>query len=153
MISAGIRENKENTFPLESRSKISLLKSAVIYGANASGKSNLVKAISFMRSFVINSAKQTQAGEKIDVEPFRLCMETKDEPSHFEIIFLSDGERYRYGFEITNKRVTGEWLYKSLKTKETLLFLRDFDDFKIETRFSEGKVSWFSVNWTNRNSI
>lgn len=138
-IAAGISEKKENAFLIQQPSKTRLLKSAAIYGANASGKSNLIEAFSFMRWFIINSSKETQAGEEIDVKHFRLSVEMENEPSHFEVIFIVEGERYRYGFEATRKRVTGEWLYKSLKTKEIPLFLRELDDFEIGKLFSEGK--------------
>ena len=56
---------------------ISLLKSAVVYGANASGKSNLVKALNFFKWFVINSSKGVQSSEKIQVESFRLHKDTE----------------------------------------------------------------------------
>jgi uncharacterized protein len=60
--------------------ELSLLKSAAIYGANASGKSNLVKALGFMLQFMISSSKDTQSTDAIGVEPFRLSTETETEP-------------------------------------------------------------------------
>ena len=65
-----------------------ILKSAVIYGANASGKSKFIDALAFMKHFVITSAKDSQKGDKISVEPFRLNVESEKEPSEFEIIFI-----------------------------------------------------------------
>lgn len=62
--------DNHNVFAVDDELK--LLKSAAIYGANASGKSNLAKAISFMKWFMINSSKETQSTEKIGVEPFEL---------------------------------------------------------------------------------
>jgi AAA15 family ATPase/GTPase len=116
-----------------------LLKSAVIYGANASGKSKLLEAIAFMRHFVINSSKESQKGESIDVEPFRLSNETENEPSEFEIIFLFKGELFRYGFESTKEKIVSEWLYHKPKTKEIELFYRDENSFDIHERnFSKG---------------
>jgi len=62
---------------------LQLLKSAAIYGANASGKSNLAVALSFMKWFMVNSSKETQSTEKINVEHFRLGTETEvDTPRH-----------------------------------------------------------------------
>lgn len=116
-----------------------LLKSAVIYGANASGKSNLLEAIAFMRHFVINSSKESQKGESINVEPFRLSKETENEPSEFEIIFLLKGELFRYGFEATKEQIVSEWLYHRPKTKEIELFYRDVNQFETHERnFTKG---------------
>lgn len=104
---------------------IRILKSAVIYGANASGKSKLLDAFAFMRYLVINSSKESQKGETIDVEPFRLSTETENEPSEFEIIFIHNNILYRYGFEATTERIVSEWLFHKPKTKEVELFYRE----------------------------
>lgn len=88
----------EIVFELEG-TNLSLLKSAVIYGANASGKSNLVKALDFFKWFVINSSKGVQSGESIRVESFRLNRRTEQEPSYFEAVFADETVQYRYGFE------------------------------------------------------
>ncbi len=118
-----------------------LLKSAVIYGANASGKSKFLDAIAFMRYFVINSSKETQKGESIEVEPFRLSKETENEPSEFEIIFLFNGELFRYGFEATKENIVSEWLYHKPKTKEIELFYRDGNQFETHSRkFTRGSA-------------
>jgi len=109
---------------------LKLLKSAAIYGANASGKSNIAKAIFFMIWFMINSSKSTQSTEKIDVEPFKLSTETETKPSFFELVFLLDGKKYRYGFEANQKNVVSEWLFYVPKTRETRLFER-FDNHPI----------------------
>ena len=118
-----------------------LLKSAVIYGANASGKSKLLDAFAFMRKYVINSSKESQKGDKIDVDPFRLNSETEKESSEFEIIFVYKKVLYRYGFEVTKKRVISEWLFYKPKTKEIELFYRDNNNFDTHSRsFSKGKT-------------
>ena len=67
-----------------------LVRSAVVYGANASGKSNLLEAFSFMRKMVLNSSKDTQANEAIDVDPFLLSTECDGKPSGFEVLFVHD---------------------------------------------------------------
>lgn len=118
--------------------ELSLLKSAAVYGANASGKSNLVKAISFMQWFVLNSSRETQITDLIDVEKFKLSTENADQPSCFEIVFLEDNKIYRYGFEVNQKRVLSEWLFYVPKVKEFRLFERKEDRVKIARRFKEG---------------
>lgn len=127
---------KENVF-LTSKFGYRMLKSAVIYGANASGKTKLLEAIAFMRHFVLSSAKD----ERIQVEPFRLNTETENEASEFEIIFLLNNELFRYGFEVTQKEVIAEWLYHRPHTKEVELFYREKGAFDLHKRnFSKGRM-------------
>ncbi len=117
---------------------INLLKSAAIYGANASGKSNLIRAFGFMRQFVLNSSKESLSTDPIQVERFRLNTVTENEPSFFEVIFYLNGKRYRYGFEIDNQRIYSEWLYHA-GVRETKLFTRNQGDFSLSKVFKEGK--------------
>jgi uncharacterized protein len=105
-----------------------LLRAAAIYGPNGSGKSNLGAAIRFLRDFALNSSKDTQAEEPIPVEPFLLVSGCESQPSHFEIVFIAEGRRYRYGFEATRERVVAEWLYHVPSARETPLFTRSADD-------------------------
>ena len=116
-----------------------LLTSTAVYGANASGKSNLVAAMVFMREFVLNSQKETQPTGAIGVERFRLSAETLGEPSHFEMVFVVDGKRYRYGFEVTSERVEAEWLFYVPTSKEARLFERKGDRISLGEGFREGK--------------
>jgi uncharacterized protein len=111
--------------------ELSLVKSAAIYGANASGKSNLAKALQFMKWFMVNSSKETQSTEAIGVEKFRLSTETDDQPSFFEIVFLLDGQQHRYGFTADREKIRSEWLYYVPKTRETRLFDRQEDKFDV----------------------
>ncbi len=118
---------------------INVLKSAVIYGANASGKSNLLNAVKFMKEFVFKSSKDMQIDEEIAVEPCIVAEGSQNEPSHFEIIFFDEGVRYRYGFEVTIAAVTSEWLFFSPKGKEARLFVREQSKYDIGPYFREGK--------------
>ncbi|WP_300641420.1 ATP-binding protein [Mastigocoleus sp. MO_188.B34] len=125
--------DRTNLFDVDEDLK--LLKSAAIYGANASGKSNLAKALGFMKWFAINSSKETQSTEKINVEHFRLSTETESEPSFFEIVFVLDGQQYRYGFEANRDRVVSEWLFYVPKVRETKLFERENNRFSISKTY------------------
>lgn len=116
-----------------------LLTSAAIYGANASGKSNLVRALGVMRNLVLRSAEGTQPTGGIPVERFRLSTATAGKPSYFQAIFLLDGVRYRYGFEATSERVVAEWLYYVPATREARLFERAGDQFTFGDGFREGR--------------
>lgn len=120
--------------------KYNLLKSAILYGANASGKSNFLRAMAFMRNFVLNKYKIIQSTDKLPHEPFRLSTETEDASSSFEIVFFIDDIKYRYGFEIDNKLVYSEWLYADEKGKEAKLFYRDIEEkeYVNPNKFVEG---------------
>lgn len=117
-----------------------LLTSAVVYGANASGKSNLVAAINVMRAFVLNSSRDRWVSRLIGVEPFRLSTATETAPSLFEIVFLVDGTQYRYGFAVDRRVVVEEWLYRLGKAREATLFERDRQEIRVNPRtFREGR--------------
>lgn len=140
----GVKSFKEheetNTFILDDKHKI--LKSAAIYGNNASGKSNFIDAIGFMRLFVQFSFRDALSDEeekrKIPYERFKLSTETDNEPSFFEMIFTINGKKYRYGFEITEDEVISEWLFHTT-SKETFLFKREGEKFEInKSSFEEG---------------
>jgi uncharacterized protein len=138
MESAKISELEEsNIFSFD---KYELLKSAVIYGANASGKSNLLKAMNFMSEFISNSSK-TQATDPISVREFKLSTETENKPSFFEIVFICDQKKYRYGFEVDKKQIHSEWLFFTPSRREAKLFTREKDnDITIgATYFEEGR--------------
>ena len=118
-----------------------LLNSAVIYGANASGKSNVLRAMGFMRHLVLNKSKITQSTDKLPHEPFRLNTETEQASSYFEIVFFSKNVKYRYGFEADSSIVYAEWLYSDENGKEARLFERDIEQnhhYINRQRFKEG---------------
>ncbi len=99
-----------NTFSVPDNDDLRLVTSAAIYGPNASGKSNLLKAIQVLKNLVIKSASRMQTGDKLPVEPFKLNRETAKKPSSFEVIFIRDDIRYEYGVSLNRERVFEEWL-------------------------------------------
>jgi len=113
------------------------LKSAVIYGANASGKSNLISAMKFVKDFVLGSATDSNVGNNINVEPFLLSSDINPS-STFEIVFTADDTRYRYGFTCDTEQVLKEWCFEAKKRAEYPLFLREADEINVENRFKEG---------------
>lgn len=116
-----------------------LLRSAVIYGANASGKSNVLKAMATMRQIVEKSAEQSSVAI-LPVIPFLLSTETESKSSYFEILFLIDGIRYRYGFEADKTAIRAEWLYVARKEHEKPFFLRESENaIEVYKDFKEGK--------------
>ncbi|WP_249067196.1 AAA family ATPase [Argonema antarcticum] len=120
--------------------KLNLLQTAAIYGANASGKSNFAKAFGFMRRFVIDSSRQIQITDEIEIEPFRLSTVTENKPSFFQVIFWLSNKIYRYGFELTKEKIINEWLYCTTNVQEYNLFTRNKNQFRISSKFfKEGK--------------
>lgn len=105
----------------------SLLRSAVIYGPNAGGKSNLIKALQYMRNVVLESATAIQPGQTFNVQPFRLDAESGNEPTEFEVTFIVDGTRYQYGFAMTPARIVSEHLLVYKAPKPQQWFSRRFD--------------------------
>ena len=132
-----LKELEESNIHLEG--KYPLLKSAVIYGANASGKSNVLAAMRFMKWFVMNSSKESQVLEKIPIIKHKLYTKCKKKPSFFEIIFLIKNFKYRYGFEASENGIKTEWLFQVKRIKETPLFLRQKDAIEVMKDFNEGK--------------
>lgn len=131
------KEHPENAFTVSDG--LSLLKTISIYGANASGKSNIFNALAFMNSFIFNSSN-AQITSKIPVEPFKLSTETEHEPSHFEAILIHEDVKYRYGFEVSADKVHAEWLFSYPKGKETKLFTRENNEISVnKNKFPEGK--------------
>jgi AAA15 family ATPase/GTPase len=138
-------KNKElldsNTFEIDKKQH--LLKSAVIYGANASGKTNFFQALSFFIRFAVWSGPRKQAGDIIDIDYFYLSKQTEEGPASFEFIFFlknTDGKniRYRYGFTITHEEVVAEYLFAVYNTREVTLFTREKQDIITTHYFHEG---------------
>lgn len=136
LVASSISDYKEtNTISSE---RHTLLKGAIIYGANASGKSNFIRAMSTMKRIVMQSFSQSSTKE-LGVTPFLLNSETEKSPSYFEVLFEILGIRYRYGFEVTDKEVVGEWLYESKKNAEKLLFIRERDGIEVSKSYKEAE--------------
>ncbi len=107
----------------------SVVPAAVIYGANASGKSNFVDALATMKRMVLYSQTQGKPDSGVPRRPFALDPACADSPSKFEIDFVLDGERYHYGFEASDRAFESEWLYVFPKSYRRVLFERDDGDF------------------------
>lgn len=139
----GISELKTNISTFKSEK---LLRSAVVYGANSSGKSNLIKALERMRDVVLTSVKLNDSDE-LDYSPFLLSNETENHPTFFEIVFWHDSIRYRYGFEYTLELIVNEWLFAGKTEKnEKPLFIRTIDGIGVSDKFKEGKGNESKTN-------
>lgn len=123
MIAGKVRSKKEHIYD---DGKIKLLKFAAVYGANASGKSNLVKAMQFMRKTVLKGLPEGHTNKYCKANT-----ENRDKPSYFEMELLLDGKYYAYGFEgiLSQSRFISEWLVElHSDNSETMLFQRDVEN-------------------------
>ncbi len=114
-----------------------LLKAAGIYGSNASGKSNLIKAVQFMQQLIAVSATRLNEGDRIQgAVPFLLSAETRMRPCLLEATCVVEGSAYKYGFTATQERIHDEWLRSyTLDGAEQLWFERLFDTKSQETQW------------------
>lgn len=134
---------RQNVIANAQDTKYNLLRSAVIYGPNASGKSNLIKAMSFMMEYVIFSAKGKPADTPTGALPFKLCASNLDKPSTFLIEFISHSVRYQYGFALQKSHIVEEWLHSYPENRKRTLFTRNYkSDASIEQDY------YWGPNWS-----
>ena len=139
-----------NSFQPSSPASITLLRSAAIYGANAAGKSNIIRAMMEMESIIQSSASFSQEGDEISVTPFLFDESSPSEPTEFEMIFISEGVRYQFGFCATKTQIVEEWLIAYPKGRAQRWYSRGFNDGtdKYEYKFSDFLLGQKSV-WQN----
>ncbi|MCK5509303.1 MAG: ATP/GTP-binding protein [Desulfobacterales bacterium] len=97
------------------------MRTAAVYGANGSGKSNLVKAITLARSLIVDG---TRPDQRIPVSPFKLNEESRKSPSRFEFVINYQDIIYTYGFAVNESEVKEEWLFAIRNVREVRLFER-----------------------------
>jgi len=100
---------------------INILKSSVFYGANASGKSNLIKAIHFAKQLIVRGSTNQ---DSINYQKFKLDDKALKKNSKIEFEFKYKSSLYAYGFEFNNKMISEEWLYEINNQKEKMIFER-----------------------------
>ena len=121
------------------------LKGIALYGANASGKSTVLKALRAFQQMVQQSAKITDRNEPIaQIEPFALCPGQTPEPTAFSVVFVTQGIRYEYRIAATRERIWHESLRAVPKSKEQLWFCRDYDAKSDSYRWSPERPSGFA---------
>lgn len=123
-----------------------LLRSSAIYGPNAAGKTNLLRAMQFMQNLVVHSAAFPPTA-KPPHDPFKLMAATRDAPTDFEVAFIQDRTRYEYGFSLGPARIEREWLVAHPKGRGRRLFDRFWNE-------KQGKYNWdFSRHFEGRRSV
>lgn len=141
-----VKENEKNdskyvnTWSIpETETKV--LKSAAIYGANGSGKSNLVQAMAFFREIVLASVVDENIVNNSNSLNFRLEESNANEPVCMQIIFIADKMKYRYGFELFDSKVVSEWLFMQATishSKESYCFIREKNTVTVNARTFKG---------------
>ncbi len=136
---------------------VSTLKTAVLYGANASGKSNLIKAIEFGRVSILKGTKPEQP---INFQGFKLDKKSTKENSYIEYEIQHKEKNYAYGFVFNSKEIIDEWLFEIGKTSEKKIFERkntnDFDLdylYKKNSKKDEKQFIEFTAKGTPRNQL
>ena len=121
MEAASIKEHEYNTINIKDKK---YLKVAAIYGANASGKTNVLEAFEFMKEKLMISDDTNMNSSEIDnYYNFSFDEKTRNEPIALEVTFLAENKKiYQYGFEIKNKVIVSEWLYVKKVNKSTPIF-------------------------------
>ena len=144
------RDKMENLIQVP---QYALLRTAAVYGANASGKTKLFQAFNFMREVVLTSADKLSNNWQKSYSPFLLDTYSVDQPSVFEVVFLMDNIQYRYGFELNSERILAEWLFrkrsKEVKVLEydggnSIYYNENYINPKIMKNLEEAKM--FRVN-------
>ena len=124
MSASPIKDFEDDNVFESKHNQLRLLRSAALYGDNASGKSNLIRSLSFMRDQVLHSPLQRRDDNLIDANPFRLQKGAEKRPSIFEIKVIVEDSLYQYGFGVEQGRIISEWLRVVSKRKEVEVFTR-----------------------------
>ena len=125
--------------------------SVAIYGANASGKSSLFKAIT-VALIMIRNSNNVQVTDKLPMTPFKFDFESRNKPTSFEFTFIAkDGRKYIYGFSATTEKVVEEYLYCYNTSKPTLLFdLNENEKPKFNRAYKVKLEAAYQMNTANK---
>ena len=136
MVPGRTRMHRDHVYVDDRRKDIRLLKSSVIYGANASGKTNLIKAMDFAQDLIIEGANRNQ---DIQITPFLLDSKYISKPSRFAFEIKVGAKSYLYRFVVDRKRVHSETLIEMRRASERLIFER-ITDAEGQTQVTPGHI-------------
>lgn len=132
---------KETPANITSKEFYSVVNSAVVYGANASGKTKLFQAFNFMRTVILHSANNKDNGVWQDMyDTFKLNTTSANASSSFEVVFLINNIQYRYGFELNKEKIIAEWLFRK-KIKEICIIYRDDSELTYNSKYFNSKIA------------
>jgi uncharacterized protein len=148
---------KPNTFDPGLSGFGRFLRSAVVYGPNAAGKTNLLLAIQLLQQMVLNSATVVAASAPLPYTPFKFSAASRKSPTQFEITFVQNKTRYAYGFSMDAERIRDEWLTEYVNPRGRAIFERTYetksDKYKWKfSAFLKGQRSLWSAS-TRSNAL
>lgn len=148
MEATSIKELKDSVI---TKDDYRLLPVAVIYGANSSGKSNVLKAMAAMGQIVMTSSK-LNPDEALYYEPFMLDTDSRKKPTSFEVQFIAEQSKYRYGFSYDGNHIISEYLFSTPfgKHTERMLFVRAEDEYEISGKDYEEGIGLEKKTMSNR---
>lgn len=154
LVASSLKDVEQPKIAIESLG-LDVLRVMAIYGANASGKTSVLRALAYMANAVLQSQRSWPPSGPIPTEPFQLDAESNARPSTFEIDIVIDGTRYNYGFELDSKRVFAEWLLAYPRGKKQTWFRRSTTDGDAQFRFGKNLLGENRAiqNLTRPNSL
>jgi uncharacterized protein len=147
---AGREKQHADRVPRIEDYKMSLLPVAAIYGGNASGKTNLFKALNFAKKLIV---KGTKPESNIPVEPFRLDPNCLNAPTIMSFELFSKNRCYEFGFKVTSRQVKEEWLTEIRKTTEKKLYHRRANKIKFAPELQKDQFLQFAFQGTRDNQL
>lgn len=157
MLTSGNKEHPENLIPFDEAKGEYLTKVALLYGANASGKTNLLRALSFLLYYALESKKLSTSKSTLTI-PFLFDEKTAKEPSSFEIKFIKNNIMYVYGLELDARKIHNEYLYKTpegkFSGKPLKVFERtDNEEVNLNVNISKLKKKYLTESAHNRSYL
>jgi uncharacterized protein len=136
-----------------SNGKYNALNALAIYGANGSGKSNLLLAMNLLNKLIHLSARYSST-TKLPFDPFLLREGWELKPTKFEITFIIEQNRYKYGVEFFKEEIASEWLYRKSQGREVPLFLRKGEIIDTSSGFrGNTKIIDLAIEATKPNAL
>ncbi len=129
------KEHQENILEL---GKHQALNALALYGSNSGGKSNLLKSMSLFDKMIHTSARASST-TKLPYDPFLLREDLQGKPTAFELTFIVNETRYRYGFEYTEQQIEKEWLFRKNTGREVIVFEREGAVIDVSSGFNGTK--------------
>ena len=146
-------KQKEHSENIIQKGKHQALNAVAIYGANASGKSNLLKAMGVLEK-LINFSARSSSTTKLPYDPFLLREDWINKPTFFELVFLIAEDRYRYGVEFNQNEIVSEWLFRKSVGREVNLFQRSQDTIDVSSGFKgSSKTIDAAIEATRDNAL